>query len=210
MLRQLLQPRDQTIDRLTRENTRMQANSGADHTPAASRPPLLPSPSASGNSPSQAPHIESQGSVASELRNEMREELRQSRGRMHEAAVTMTQQVGEAMQTMQQQINVLTAQIARSSHGSVVGVAPGTSSHASRLLSARTTTIMNLTRVLHLACSCPFTASSRINSGGMQPAGKQTELVQQRLLYLAQQRGHGLAASLRPCIPCAPSPPTIS
>ena len=52
---------------------------------------------------------------------------------MHEAAVTMTQQVGEAMQTMQQQINVLTAQIARSSHGSVVGVASGTSSHASRV-----------------------------------------------------------------------------
>ena len=51
---------------------------------------------------------------------------------MHEAVVTMTQQVGEAMQTMQQQINVLTAQIARSPHGSVEGVAPSTSSHASR------------------------------------------------------------------------------
>ena len=113
MLRQLLQPRDQTIDRLTRENTRMQANNGADHTPAASRPPLLPSPTASGHSPSQASPVESQGSVASELRNEMREELRKSRDRMHEAVVTMTQQVREPMQTMQQQINVLTAQIAR-------------------------------------------------------------------------------------------------
>ena len=136
MLRQQLQQRDQTIDRLTRENTRMQANNGADHTPAASRPPLLPTPSASGHSPSQASHVESQGSIASELRNEMREELRESRNRMHEAVVTMTQQVGEAMQTMQQQINVLTAQVARSSHESVEGIAPGTSSHASRAFAA--------------------------------------------------------------------------
>ena len=36
-------------------------------------------------------HVESPGSVASELRNEVREELRQSRDSMHEAAVTMTQ-----------------------------------------------------------------------------------------------------------------------
>ena len=188
MLRQLLQPRDQTVDRLTPENTRMQANNGTNHAPTASRPPLLPSPSAPGQSPSQASHVESQGSVASESRHEMRQELRQSRDRMLGAVVTMTQQVGEAMQ---QQINVLTAQIARSSRGSVEGVVSGTSSHASRAF-------------------LPFSASSRTNSGGMLPAGKQTELVQQRAVYLAQQPGHGLAASLRPCIPCAPSPPAIN
>ena len=111
MLRQLLQPRDQTVDRLTPENTRMQANNGTDHAPTASRPPLLPSPSALGQSPSQASHVESQGSVASEFRHQMRQELRQSRDRMLGAVVTMTQQVGEAHATANQRADSANRQI---------------------------------------------------------------------------------------------------